>query len=277
MCQSALLARLAPGLYDVKEYAKDPQRIEKARGMLLSERDVRRYCFAKQSGEELTSMFPLWDEEQEKRWAMWGKAKLNSDDWGSLMAVSSPEKWQAESDLERTKWLQWKRDGRWRYKVSWHDDLPSEVPNVRDVLLVAQCARSIGHMTWIRANYLLGASQINERTGLSTIVLGVILGLISPSGRTRWVAQGTSPDFDREWISYENLLISDPELSWRDPIFQSRFTSASLRAASGELGWIEANEISVLRSLSASGDSQSHSILSLHVEQESIEDGDIRI
>lgn len=275
--QSRRFVRLAPGLYDVRDCANYPDRIEQARALMLNERDVRRYCFAKHSGEELASMYPLWDAEQEKRWALWGKSALASDVWGSLMVVSSPEEWPKGSALNYADWAQWKADGRWRYKVTWNDDLPTDIPSVRDVLLVAQYCRLVGHITWIRANHVLGATQVTERAGLSAVVLGVILGLVAPSGRTRWLSQRSHPEFDREWIDYENLLIADPELSWNNPIFQSRFSRASLRAASGELGWVEANEISVLRSISSSGQSSSRATALVHIEEEAVEDEDVRI
>jgi hypothetical protein len=247
--QSVRFGRLAPGLYDLRELGSDSARITKGRELLLSERDVRRYCFAKQSGEDLVSMFPLWDFGQEMRWALWGKTELPPDVWGSLMAVSSPERWRLESESDRPEWLRRKAESRWRLKVSWHDDLPDDVPRLRDVLLVARCAKALGSMTWIRANYALGASQVNERIGMSAVILAVILGLIEPLGKSRWGIQRPNSAFEREWTTYENALLADPELTWQNSTIAERFAKASLHAASGELGWVETNEISVLRSV----------------------------
>jgi hypothetical protein len=63
------------------------------------------------------------------------------------------------------------------------------------------------------------------------------------------VVQRPSSSFEREWTTYENALLADPELTWQNPAIAERFAKASLRAASGELGWVETNEISVLRSV----------------------------
>jgi hypothetical protein len=275
--QSRRFVRLAPGLYDIRELVGAPTRTEQARTCLLNEKDMRRYCFAKHSGEELTSMFPLWDMEQEKRWVYWGQTELPSDAFGSLLAVSTPELWPGGDESLQAEWLQWKAEGRWRYKVTWNDDLPTDIPSVRDVLLVCQYARLVGHISWVRANYVLGATQITERAGLSSIVLGVILGLISPTGKNRWLPQSAHPDFDREWVSYENLLLGDNEPTWTSPLFQGRFTRASLLAASAQLGWVEASEVSVLRSISTSGQLQRRSAPLIQIEPESVDDNDIRI
>jgi hypothetical protein len=243
--------RLAPGLYDIREKSGEIARIERARAGMLNERDVRRYCIARYSGEKLSSLYPLWDFEQEKRWAVWGKDALASDLWGSLMWVAVPDEWPKAGDDRPADWAEWKSQGRWRLKVSWQDDLPENLPAVRDVLLVARCARLVGHMTWIRANHILGASHSHERAGLTAVVLGTILGLLVPSGRSRWAVQLPHAEFDREWIDFENLLLMEPNLIWRHPAIEARFNRASLRAAAGDLGWVTVNDVSLLRRLSS--------------------------
>lgn len=268
---------LAPGLYDLRNWIADAGRVDRARTLLLNEKDVRRYSFAKHSGDDLESMYPLWDSEQEMRWAHWARDVLDSDMFGSLMAVTDPQRWPMVDESSRTQWTQLKSDCRWRHKVTWNDDLPSDIPSVRDVLLVAQYARLSGRISWIRANYLLGATQVTERIGLTSVVLSIILGLVAPTGKSRWLVQSKHSEFDREWVNYENLLLGDPEPSWRSSVFQDRFSRASLLAASGELGWVEANEISVLRSLSTSVAPSFRAPVVDALEPESTNGDDVRI
>ena len=131
-------------------------------------------------------------------------------------------------------------------------------------------------VSWIRANYLLGATQVTERIGLTSVVLSIILGLVAPTGKSRWMVQNKNPDFDREWVNYENLLLSDPNPPWNSPLIQEFFGRSLIRAASGDLGWVEVNEISVLKNLSKSvAPSLRVSLLNV-IEPETIDSDDVR-
>jgi len=260
---STRFARLAPGLYDLRELSREAARRERARGALMNERDVRRYSIARYSGDNVGELYPLWDFEQEKRWAIWGQRALPVELWESLMWVATPGAWPKGKSDRLSEWREWKEQGRWKQKVAWQDELPENLPAVRDVLLVARCARISGHMTWIRANNILGSTITHERAGLTAVTLGVVLGLLTPTGESRWRVQSPSPTFDRGWIEFENLLLSDHNPSWMHPVLSAWFSRASLRAAAGELGWVTANEVSLLRQLS------SKQVISLRHEPES--------
>lgn len=232
--------RLAPGVYGPTDYLGYPSRIKKSRSYSCTDSDIRSYCFARRSGEKCEELFPLWDAEQEQLW--YRKIRKRGDDSDllrSFSAIADQSKWPDQQDTERLEIMELKVDQQFTLEPSWIQSRSYRIPDLCETLTALRYARDVAPLSWIRANYITGARQLTEESGVSVLMCGLVLGLLDRKRRAWWKPIPAATKFDAQWNKIQSLFLSETIPDWNSPMIRDNFSNARSLAKDQQLGFIK--------------------------------------
>ncbi|MFT3783690.1 MAG: hypothetical protein QM790_16885 [Nibricoccus sp.] len=236
----SIFMRLAPGLYERQKSYPDPERIEMARKKLLDPNQVKQYCLARLAGEEPSTLFPLWDNEQELRWIEWGEQNLSPVLHESLLNISRPDRWQpAGNEVQISRWAMRVKSARWLLPLAKFSDPPKIRPSIDDIIILGYSAKLRGSTSWIRANQLVGSGHVHERGGYVALALAVGFGFIEAAS-SPWKVHYAADNNSKVWERWENIITNHPHSCWDDPWIQAAMDEALQACEEKRRGWLTA-------------------------------------
>lgn len=238
-----LTCRLAPGIYAPVDCDRASPRFERARKLALNDKDLRSYCFVKRSGELPAGFFPLWDAEQEQRWYRKLRKRENCPLLSTLAFVASQEQWPEQSPKEKLEILDLKICAQFLIKPSWITTRSYRSPSFAEALTALRYAYDIGPLSWIRANQILCSSQMTDEAGVTTVILGIALGLLDDTKRSWWQPVPASQKFIEIWDSLETLHLNEEVPCWRHPFIREKLFLSLGKADAGELAFIKSQTL----------------------------------
>jgi hypothetical protein len=176
------ICRLSPGLFapiSFKSADKLYEKMERSYKIALDETTVKAYLFARRSVVNCELLFPLWNNRFEAE-VVKMLSRRNDEDplWESCASVCSGN--ELIDKASALKLTARRSTAEFRLTPSWMMLRSFAVPDFSAALAVAAHAIVTGSVSWIEANQLLGASQVNEERGVNCIILLSALGILSP-------------------------------------------------------------------------------------------------
>jgi hypothetical protein len=238
--------RLAPGVYAPYEYTDDAPRLERARRLSLSERELRNYCFAKRSGETTQDLFPLWDYDQEQRW--YRKLRKREGDvlLGTLVSVARQDQWPEQCNREKLELLEQGVSAQFGISPYWLSERSYRGPDLSETLVVMRYAYEVASISWIRANYILSSKQITDEVGVTAVILGIALGLLDDTKRPWWEPVPASRDFLDVWESIESLFLHRDLPTWEHPVIKAKLQGSLAKAEVGKLAFVTPSSLRMI-------------------------------
>lgn len=233
-----LTCRLAPGIYAPVDCDNSSPRFERARRLALDDKDLRSYCFVKRSGESPTGFFPLWDGEQEQRWYRKLRKREDCPLLSTLAFVATQEQWPEQSPKETLELLDLKISARFLITPSWIAARSYRSPSVGEALTTLRYAYDIGPLSWIRANQILCSSQMMDEAGITTVILGIALGLLDDAKRPWWEPVPASANFIEIWNGLEKLHLHEELPSWKHPFILEKLHLSLEKAEANSLAFV---------------------------------------
>jgi hypothetical protein len=172
--------RVAPGVYDLTERARELDPVTATSKLLLTQPDCRLYVQARYAGEPMGA-FPLWTPAMERDWCWWAERMRYTKLLDSLLFVAEPAAWPA-AESEKTLWL-WKKRVMGRFRLDLRPRYPkrSQLPTPRDLLAVMTCAGQRGTTNWLIVNRITGERLHQHAAATSLAILVAAECLAAPA------------------------------------------------------------------------------------------------
>jgi len=243
------IIRLSPAIYAPfsANTNDDSSRINRARKLALNEPAVRAYCLAKESGEDPSAFFLIWDYAQEQLWYRWLKKRNNKELLDSLVYVADQSKWPEQTLSERLGLKESKIDACFEIKPHWIQNRSYKCPSFEDILICARNAVIKKSFSWISANHMNGGSFIAGELGANIVVIMSALGILNPS-KSHW--RGRIPictDAPNQLSVLEQIYAKRRGIGcWEDGMIKTSIADAIASAKNRQLGFVRADTLQEL-------------------------------
>ncbi|MBF0310049.1 MAG: hypothetical protein HQL56_11030 [Magnetococcales bacterium] len=232
--------RLAPGVYGLpKHLAFIRNTGRRYPSSLMTEEQCRWYAMARKAGEPM-SLFPAWDFRFERALCHLAMAHCSSELYGSLLAVSSPSRWDCPPDeLEKWRWLK-KQHGRYQLDVPCRHSLDPGKVTPDQLLSALLLMRATGSLSWISFNRA-GLTRIDSHKCAGGLALLIAMGAIQPA--RHWQERHLpGPEADRILEILSGELASKGKLSWRSGGARELLIAAGATIPLSGKGWVDGGE-----------------------------------